>query len=340
MKVMVTGGTGFVGSHTVAELVRVGHEVKLLVRAPERVGVALDPLGVGHVEIVVGDVTDPESVERAAGGCEAVMHCASVYSLDSRANASIKRTNVHGTDVVLGTAHRLGMDPIVHVSSLVALVETKGATLTPDSPPTRPPGAYLRSKADSDLVARNYQSIGAPVVITYPGSVWGPNDPHFGESCQFARDLLRGVIPLLPIGGLTVNDVRNLARLHAAVIEKGHGPRRYVAPGQNVTVKQFVQAISFAAGRAIRAISVPPWSLRVPMRLVDTAQRMLPFRLPWNYQAVYVFGLHYRSDDSLTRRSFDLAPRSLSETIADTIRWMAESGRLVLNGMKEQGHVP
>ena len=73
----------------------------------------------------------------------------------------------------------MGLDPIVYVSSWVALIGQKGAVLTPDSPITRPPGAYYRSKADSDLVARCYRNIGAPVVITYPGMVWGPQRPPF-----------------------------------------------------------------------------------------------------------------------------------------------------------------
>lgn len=140
MKVLVIGGTGFVGSHTVAEVVRAGHDVKLLVRDPSRIRPALEPLGVGEVESVMGDVTDKDSVERALSDCDAVIHCASVYSLDPRAADSITNTNVTGTDLVIGTAHKNGLDPIVHVSSFVALIGNQGAVLTPDSVPTTPSG--------------------------------------------------------------------------------------------------------------------------------------------------------------------------------------------------------
>ena len=91
MKVMVTGGIGFVGSHTVAEVVRAGHDVELLVRDPSRIRPALDPLGVGEVESVRGDVTDKDSVERALDDCDDVIPCASVYSLDPRAGDSLKK---------------------------------------------------------------------------------------------------------------------------------------------------------------------------------------------------------------------------------------------------------
>lgn len=157
MDVTVTGGSGFVGCHTVAALVRAGHRVRLLVRSAGRVRPALEPLGVGDVEIVVGDVTDPRSVEQALRGVEAVIHCASVYSFEPRSNSAIQATNVPGTDLVLRTARQLGLDPIVHVSSFTALLGPKGATITVDSPPTAAPGAYSRSKADSDRVARRHQ---------------------------------------------------------------------------------------------------------------------------------------------------------------------------------------
>jgi len=91
MRILVTGGTGFVGSHTIAALVRNGHEVKLLVRAPERIVPALELLGVKECPYVVGDVTDSEAVERAMEGCDAVVHAASVYSLDPRLKNLLRR---------------------------------------------------------------------------------------------------------------------------------------------------------------------------------------------------------------------------------------------------------
>jgi nucleoside-diphosphate-sugar epimerase len=86
MRVLVTGGTGFVGSHTVAALVNGGHQVRLLVRDRQRVAPAVAPLGLQPAELdtSVGDVTDLAVVNQAVAGCEAVVHAGSVYSLDSR----------------------------------------------------------------------------------------------------------------------------------------------------------------------------------------------------------------------------------------------------------------
>src|SRR3972149_5147183 len=215
MRVLATGGTGFIGAHTVASLVEKGPALRLLVRSPDRIAPALEPVGVHGVDSIVGDVTDPEAVERAMEGCEAVLHAAAVFSLDSRAAGRIRETNVRSTDIVLGTAVRLGLDPIVYVSTGGALLPPDGEVLTPDSPVKAPLGAYVRSKAEAERVARRYQEAGAPITITYPGAVWGPYDPHFGEASRIAATILRGRLPPVPSGGFHVVDVRDVAQIHA-----------------------------------------------------------------------------------------------------------------------------
>lgn len=106
MKVLVTGGTGFVGSHTVKAIVDVGHDLRLLVRSPDRLASALEPLGVRDVEHVVGDATDAESVRRAMDGCDAVVHAAAIFSYDARDARAMQRVNARATEVVLGAARR------------------------------------------------------------------------------------------------------------------------------------------------------------------------------------------------------------------------------------------
>src|SRR5207247_2402833 len=103
MLVTVTGGTGFVGSHSVAAIVRAGHRVRLLVRDEARVRPALDPLSVdaSGLDVVVGTVTDEAAVATAVAGCDAVLHAASVYSFDSRLRTQMRAVNAAGTGTVL-----------------------------------------------------------------------------------------------------------------------------------------------------------------------------------------------------------------------------------------------
>jgi nucleoside-diphosphate-sugar epimerase len=329
MHVLVTGGTGYIGSHSVAALVRAGHSVRVLARSPERVPAALGPLGVEGVETAIGDVTDPIAVERALEGCDAALHAASVFSMDTRSADEMRAVNVRGTEVVLGTAQRLGLDPIVHVSSELALLPpADGEVLTPDSPVKQPRWPYCRSKADSELVARRYQRAGAPVVSVMPAAVWGPQDPHFGEGVTLAMNVLRKRYPIVMSGGMHIADVRDVATVLAAVIERGRGPRSYMVTGQYISLPGLIRTLGDLSARRIRFATFPDWFLAGFGRAADILQRRLQTRLPWQGEGIWVMNCAARCDDSRTRNEFRLEPRPLQETVVDTVRWLVEVGRL------------
>ena len=134
MRVLVTGGTGYVGCHTVAALAGQGHQVRLLVRARDRIAPALDPLGVAGADVVVGDVTSAAAVEQAVPGCDAVVHVASVFSLDPRRAAVMQQANPAGAETVLGAAQRHGLDPVVYVSTMGVFVPVTTARLDAGTP--------------------------------------------------------------------------------------------------------------------------------------------------------------------------------------------------------------
>ena len=326
MKVLVTGGTGFVGSHSVAALLSQGHQVRLLVRSPDQVARSLSPLGAADVESVLGDVTAPQSVKEAMTGCDAVLHAAAVYSIDPRAASRIRETNVRAAENVLGTAVRRGLDPVVHVSSYVALLPPQGAVLTPDSPVKRPRGTYSRSKAESERIARGYQEQGAPVVIVYPGGVIGPDDPYLGDSnralVEFAKSggAMRGGLPLV--------DVRDVAEVHAAVMEPGRGPRRYMITGHYIALPDLVAMLHQVTGRRGRIVAMPAGMALAAGRLADLVQRFMPGRLPLSYEGIWISALQPHCDDSRTAKELGITPRDLPVTLKDTVQWLADQGHL------------
>jgi dihydroflavonol-4-reductase len=189
MRVLVTGGSGFIGAHSAHALSDAGHALRFLARSPERLARTLAPLGVPFDDTVVGDVTDEGSVRRALDGCDAVLHAAGVVATGNAAALEMAATNVGGTRTVLGTAAELGLDPIVHVSSGSALYPTSEPSVGPDDPVVEGLGAYGESKARAERFARELQAQGAPVVCTYPVMVLGPPaGDHHGEAA--------GAIPL------------------------------------------------------------------------------------------------------------------------------------------------
>ena len=329
MFVLVTGGTGYVGSNVIAALVAAGHRVRVLARSQQRIAAALAPLGVDGVDSVIGDVTDPAAVERALEDCEAVIHAASVFSMDPRRANEMRAVNVRGTDLVLGIAQRLGLDPIVHVSSELALLPpAQGDVLTATSPVGRPDWAYSRSKSDSEDVARRYQAGGAPVVSVMPAAIWGPRDPHLGEGATLAANVLKKRYPIVMRGGMHIADVRDVAAVLVAVIEPGRGPRSYLVAGHYISLPDLIRALADLSGRRIRFVILPRWFLAAFGRAADVAQRRLNARLPWQGEGIWVMNCAAHCDDSTTRNELGLEPRPLNETLADTVRWLVEVGHL------------
>jgi dihydroflavonol-4-reductase len=327
--VLVTGGTGYVGSHATAALASAGHRIRVLARSPEKIPAALGPLGVDGVETAIGDVTEPAAVEHALEGCDAVLHTASVFSTDPRKADAINSVNVRGTDIVLGTAHRLGLDPIVYVSSEVALLPpADGEVLTPHSPVKRPPGPYCRSKADAELVARKYQALGAPVVSVLPAAVWGPHDPNLGEGATMATNVLRNRFPIVMPGGMHIADVRDVAAVLAAVMQPGQGPRSFLVAGHYLTLPDLIRTLGDLSGRRIRFVTFPAWVLAGFGRTADLVQRRLRARLPWSAESIWIMTCDARCDDSKTRDELRLESRPLRETFVDTLQWLVEVGHL------------
>lgn len=325
MLVSVTGGSGFVGAHTVAALLRAGHRVRLLVRDESTVEHALTPLGVGTgaVDVVTGDVLDRFSVDRLVRGADAVLHAASVYSFDSRARREMGRTNVAGTAQVLDAARRAGTGRVVYVSSFGALLPARGRPLRPDSPVGRPREAYLASKAAAESVARAHQAAGTPVTITYPPGLLGPHDPKLGDQVTRLRNTLRGLMPVWPSGGLPVGDVRDTAALHAALVSGG-GPagNRHFCPGHHLTTRQYVATLREVTGRALPSVHLPARAM-LPLGLVTgLVQRVWPWHIPAEYGAVYTCACRARVAEHTG------TARPIAETFADTVRWLRGAGLL------------
>jgi nucleoside-diphosphate-sugar epimerase len=327
VRVLITGGTGFLGSHVAAAAIGSGHDVRLLVRRPERVGPTLAPLGVAVDDVVVGDVLDAVSVRQAMDGCDAVINAAAVFSLDPRNAREALATNVRATEIVLGAAADQGLDPIVHVSSYVALLPSRGI-LGPDAPVGSPGPPYARSKAESDTVARRFQSGGTPVVITYPGALAGPHDPYLGDTDFTIAMMLRNRVPFALTGGWAVADVGYVARAHAQLLERSRGQRRFMLGGHFATWRGLFAALRGVTGRRLPTVPTPAPVAVASGRAMDALQRVVRPRLPFGYQGPWIVTRCHGTDDARAREELGVEPPPLEKTLASTIRWLVEAGHL------------
>jgi nucleoside-diphosphate-sugar epimerase len=161
MQVAVTGGTGFVGSHTVGRLLAHGHHPRLLVRSLTKAGDVLGRLGVDldDVVLVEGDMADPAAVARLLDGADAVIHAAAAIGVTGR-RGDLVAQNVRGMEQVVGSAVESGLDPVIHVSTVAVFVPADGPQITPGGRLASPRTDYGRSKLEAERYARRLQARG------------------------------------------------------------------------------------------------------------------------------------------------------------------------------------
>ena len=240
MSVLVTGGTGFVGSHVAARLVESGRAVRLLVRDPAKLARVPALVDTTSIDVVVGDVTDRASVERALDGCTGVVHSAALVSLAERDAAHAEAVNVGGTRLVIGGAAERGI-MAVYVSS-VSVFGIAQSEITIESPLTDPIGGYTRSKVAAERFVREVQEQGAPVAVVYPSGVLGPDAPDLGSTYLGLIGWVR--TPPKTTSGVSIVDVRDVAVAIERVL--GAAPARWMLGGTYLPYAELRAAIARA----------------------------------------------------------------------------------------------
>lgn len=329
MKVLLTGGTGFVGAWTAKAVQDAGHQVRFLVRNVDRLVASAGSIGVDITDHATGDIADSDAVAPALDGCDAVIHCAAMVSTDPDRADEMLHTNLEGARNVLGGAVGKGLDPIVHVSSVTALFRPGIRLLHADLPVVGGTDGYGRSKAVVEAYARGLQDAGAPVAITYPGMVLGPPaGEQFGEAAEGVEAAVKmHGVPGRGAAWLVV-DVRDLAALHVALLEPGQGPRRYMAGGRRIPVAELAALIGAAADRTLAVIPVPDTALRGLGALFDSIGGYLPFETPINSAAMQYYTQMPESDDSPSVHDLGVTQRDPAETLADTVAGLRLVGRI------------
>jgi nucleoside-diphosphate-sugar epimerase len=323
VKVLVTGGTGFIGSHAVAALVRHDHEVRLLARTPSRVGPILEPHRV-EVEIVEGDVTDPGSVIAALDGCDAVIHAAAAIPLSS----GTSNVNVVGSKTVIGEAVSRGLDPIIYTSTVTVFLPTSDPIVTPSSDLAKPLSAYGASKQEAELFVRALQADGAPVTSFLLGGVYGPTSPHLQGSFHAVISALDSLM-LTPPGGTGVVDVRDVAEMLAKAVEPGRGPRRYLAGGQYLSWTEWTDLLSKAAEVDVLREGVSVQQMVDLGREFDEQRKQgQVVDIPLSEEVALIMTGYVPTDDSGTLRDLGVSYRPLIETLRDTVEYLRAIGRV------------
>jgi dihydroflavonol-4-reductase len=263
MKALVTGATGFVGAAVARALLREQWQVRVLARrgSDRRNLRSLD------VEVTEGDLTDIDSLQRAAQGCDGLFHVAADYRLGARDPAELYRANVEGTRNVLSAAHRAGVQRIVYTSSVATIgIPADGTPGDEQSANSLENmiGHYKRSKYLAEEVVREAAQGGISVVIVSPSTPVGPGDVKPTPTGLLVLDAAAGRMPAYVDTGLNIVHVDDVAAGHLLAYERGRPGERYILGGQDMSLREILEVIARLEGRTPPRVRLP-YSVVLPI---------------------------------------------------------------------------
>jgi len=325
MRILVTGGTGFLGGALLPLLARDGHALRVLARRD-----AADAAALG-AEVVPGSLDDDAAVERALEGVEAVYHLAGQVSFDPATPAALYQLHVQGTRRLLEACARRGVRRVVMASSsgTVAVSRTARVATEADEAPLEVIGAwpyYLSKLFQEKAALRLHRDTGLPLVVLNPSLLLGPGDKRL-SSTDVVFKFLERRIPAMPGGGLSFVDVRDAAAAFAAALTRGAPGERYLLGGANLTFADFF-------GRLERLSGVAAPRLRLPTALNLAGARLLDRIHAWRHTepdldlpSTEMGECFWYCDAARARDALGFAPRDAQETLFETVRWLDEHVR-------------
>lgn len=323
MRVLITGGSGFIGSNLAAACVRRGDEVRVLRRSKSSL-VGLNMLPIEHV---VGDLLDAEAVMRAVAGCDLVFHVAAISSYWRSKRAEIYRVNAEGTRVVMEACLKAGVLRVVHTSSAAAVGIAQNGCADESTPfdAVSSSFAYADSKHKAEAVVRAAVERGLQAVMVNPAIVIGAGD-HYLNSSSMVLEYGRGRVPVMPPGGACVADIDAVVQGHLVAAEHGRIGERYILGGENLTYRQITATIAQVTGVRPPPVVVPKAILGIAAPVVDmfnTISRRPPLI---SGEQVRLSQLNFFFDSGKAVRELDYPIMPFRGAVEKAYAWYREHG--------------
>jgi dihydroflavonol-4-reductase len=324
VKALVTGGTGFVGSHIVRALNEAGHDARVLHRSSSR----LDALEGMAFESALGDILDADSLQTACAGCDWVFHVAAVADYWRADVSRLMKANVEGTRLVLENARAAGVRRVIFTSSAAAVGlradgQPADETVPFNLPPERFPYGY--SKVLAEQVVQEVVAAGQDVVIVNPVIVMGPGDLNMISGSYITQVKRFG--PLVPVtsGAISVIDVRDVARMELAAAERGRSGERYILGAANYGHREWLALIAEVVGVRRPFIPTPDWILPPAAAGIDLARRS-GISTPVDSNQVRLGGRSITFDFSKAWVELCSPQVDMCQSVRDTYEWYKAHG--------------
>ncbi|MCK6540898.1 MAG: NAD-dependent epimerase/dehydratase family protein, partial [Anaerolineales bacterium] len=277
-----------------------------------------------EVEAFEGDVLNLDSLFESFQGVRGVFHLAGVISILPGHDALVQRVNVEGTRNVIRAAKETGIQKLIYTSSIHAIKRVEAGVIDEALPydPDNPFGAYDRSKAQATLDVQQAAHAGLEAVIACPTGVIGPFDFRGSMMGHVIRTAAEKKPTLYVDGAYDFVDVRDVANGLIAAAENGKRGESYILSGQRMSVRYLLETVREITGHGQLVL------LKMPFVLAKWAAQFTPFYYRWTKTSprFTLYSLEVlRSNSNISHakatRELGYQPRSLYESIADTVRW-------------------
>ncbi len=277
-KVLVTGATGFIGNHVTRMCLEQGDEVRCMVMPGEN----RSPLDGLDVEIVEGNLLDPDSLRKAAQGVERLYHLAALFAIWTKDPDLHYKINVEGARHMMNAARAADVEKIVYTSSIAAIgTDGKGTPSTEDTPfaSWHFASEYIMSKYISHLEVKGMVKDGLPVTMVMPALPFGPGDRAPTPTGTMIIRTLKGQMKNYWEGGVCPVDVRDVAAGHLLAMEKGRIGESYILGNSqsNMSNREFLQLVGRIAGVDKVATKEVSRSMMLPWWLCSCSAATLSF---------------------------------------------------------------
>jgi len=331
MKTLVTGATGFLGSHVARHLAARGDSLRVLVR-PASDTRALEGI---EAERVTGDLRDAGSLKRAMEGVSRIFHVAADYRLWARDPREIYESNVTGTRNLLEAARSANIERIVYTSTVATIAVPRPGALPDET--TRASlgemiGHYKRSKFEAEEYVLRAAEAGLPVVIVNPTTPIGPDDWKPTPTGKIIVDFLNGRMPGYVDTGLNFVPVEDCAAGHLLAAESGRVGERYILGGRNLTLKELLTMLAAVSGR-----KAPRWKFPHALAYAAAAANTVVARLLGREPQIPLEGVRMARhkmfvDSSKAQRELGFNPGALEAAVERAVRWYQTNGYVASRG--------
>lgn len=281
-----------------------------------------------EVERVIGDLRDPDSLQRAVKDCQLVFHVAADYRLWSRNPQELYASNVDGTRHMLNAAEKAGVERVVYTSTVGCIGMPKDREGDEDTPVSLDDmtGHYKRSKWLAEQVALERAKAGLPVVVVNPTAPIGDHDWKPTPTGKIIVDFLRNKLPAFVDTGLNLVDVRDTALGHLLAAERGRPGERYILGCENITLKEILRRLGVLAGKPVPRTQIP-YAVAYAVGLASTGWANLTGRPPLApLEAVRMARKRMFVSSAKARRELCFQPSPVDRALDRAICWFRANG--------------